>query len=62
MIGIITAVAVVTSFEILLLANTQEFSLAFRFYTIRSLVLSKVLISCFSLFNLQGTLRKAELV
>ena len=38
MIGIKTAEAVITDFEILLLANTQEFSLAFRFYTIRSLV------------------------
>ena len=63
MIGIITAEAVITS-EILLLANTQEITLAHRFYTMVQLIvwIQNPLIrclSCFSLFNLQGTLRIA---
>ena len=37
MIGIITAEAVITS-EILLLANTQEITLAHRFYTMVQLI------------------------
>ena len=43
------------------LANTQEFSLAYSLlHDSLTCFLSKVLISCFSLFNLQGTLRCAR--
>ena len=65
MIGIITAVAVITS-EILLLANTQEiyvgsssFDDGTTYYWIQNPLIR--CLSCFSLFNLQGTLRFAVL-